>query len=53
MTSVTGAGTVVVALGGNALAPPGRRATIADQFRYTRESLRAVVELAGRTGRSR
>jgi carbamate kinase len=39
-------GTIVVALGGNALAPPGRRATIADQFRHTRESLGAVVELA-------
>ncbi|GIW51133.1 MAG: carbamate kinase [Gemmatimonadales bacterium] len=39
-------GTVVVALGGNALAPPGGRATIADQFRHTRESLGAVIELA-------
>ncbi len=38
--------TVVVALGGNALAPPGRRVGIADQFRHTRQSLGAVVELA-------
>ena len=39
--------TVVVALGGNALAPPGQRVGIAEQFRHTRESLGAVVELAG------
>ena len=39
-------GTLIVALGGNALQPPGTRATIADQFRHTRESLRAVVDLA-------
>jgi len=38
-------GTIVVALGGNALAAEPR-ATIADQFRHTRESLTAVVELA-------
>lgn len=38
--------TVVVALGGNALAPPGERATIYDQFRHTRESLASVVALA-------
>ena len=37
--------TIVVALGGNALAPPGRRVTIHDQFRHTRESLQVVVEL--------
>jgi carbamate kinase len=37
---------VVVALGGNALAPPGERATIYDQFRHTRESLGSVVALA-------
>lgn len=42
-------GTIVVALGGNALAPPGERATIHDQFRHTRSSLAAVVALA-RTG---
>lgn len=39
-------GTIVVALGGNALQPPGERVTIADQFRHTRESMAAVVELA-------
>lgn len=38
--------TVVIALGGNALAPPGERATIYDQFRHTRESLGGVVALA-------
>lgn len=38
--------TIVIALGGNALAPPGERATIADQFRHTRASLAAVVPLA-------
>ncbi len=43
MTNVPG--TIVVALGGNALAPPGERATIHDQFRHTRESLDAVVAL--------
>lgn len=39
-------GTVVIALGGNALAPAGEPATIANQFRHTRESLAPVVELA-------
>lgn len=39
-------GTIVVALGGNALQPPGERVTIHDQFRHTRESLTAVVDLA-------
>lgn len=39
-------GTIVIALGGNALQPPGERATIYDQFRHTRESLTAVVALA-------
>ncbi len=38
--------TVVVALGGNALAPEGERPTIGNQFRHTRESLAPVVELA-------
>ncbi len=37
---------MVVALGGNALAPAGERPTIANQFRHTRESLAPVVELA-------
>jgi carbamate kinase len=35
-----------VALGGNALSPPGERSTIADQFRHTRESLAPIVDLA-------
>jgi carbamate kinase len=39
-------GTIVVALGGNALAPSGDRADIVTQFRHTRESLDAVVALA-------
>jgi carbamate kinase len=39
-------GTIVVALGGNALQPPGERVTIYDQFRHTRESLDVVVTLA-------
>ena len=38
--------TAVVALGGNALSPPGERSTIADQFKHTRESLAPIVELA-------
>jgi len=38
--------TLVVALGGNALAPPGEPATIANQFRHTRESLAPIVDLA-------
>jgi carbamate kinase len=40
------ANTIVVAVGGNALAPAGERATIYDQFRHTRESLAVVVDLA-------
>jgi carbamate kinase len=35
----------VVALGGNALAPPGKRVTIGEQFQHTRESLLVVVDL--------
>jgi len=38
--------TMVVALGGNALAPAGERGTIASQFRHTRESLAPIVDLA-------
>ncbi len=38
--------TAVIALGGNALSPPGVRSTIADQFRHTRESLGPIVDLA-------
>ncbi len=39
-------GSIVVALGGNAVAPQGERPTIANQFRHTRESLAPIVELA-------
>jgi carbamate kinase len=39
-------GTIVVALGGNAVAPPDERPTIANQFRHTRESLAPIVDLA-------
>lgn len=35
----------VVALGGNALSPAGERSDIHDQFRHTRESLGAIVQL--------
>lgn len=38
--------TIVVALGGNALAPPGEGITVHDQFRHTRESMKTVVGLA-------
>ncbi|HEU4763999.1 MAG TPA: carbamate kinase [Gemmatimonadales bacterium] len=38
--------TVVVALGGNALARADEPATIGNQFRHTRESLAPIVELA-------
>lgn len=41
-----GSQVVVVALGGNALAPPGERATIGNQFRHARTSVGPVVELA-------
>ncbi len=39
-------GTIVVALGGNALSPAGKRADIHDQFHHTRQSLGVVVALA-------
>ncbi|MFI5208193.1 MAG: hypothetical protein ACHQX4_09260, partial [Gemmatimonadales bacterium] len=39
-------GTVVVALGGNALSPADEPGTVANQFRHTRESLVPLVELA-------
>jgi carbamate kinase len=39
-------GTIVVALGGNAVAPPGERPTVANQFRHTRASLGPIVDLA-------
>jgi len=35
-----------VALGGNALAPPGERASISNQFAHARTSVRPLVELA-------
>lgn len=37
---------IVVALGGNALAPASEAGTIAEQFRHARESLAPVVEMA-------
>src|SRR5690606_31615388 len=37
---------IVVALGGNALLPPGEHGDIHQQFAHTRESLEPVVELA-------
>ena len=40
------AGTIVVALGGNAVAPPNERPTISNQFRHTRSSLAPIVDLA-------
>jgi carbamate kinase len=42
----TRAETIVVALGGNAVAPAHERPTIANQFRHTRESLAPIVDLA-------
>ena len=39
-------GTIVVALGGNAVAPPRERPTISNQFRHTRASLVPIVDLA-------
>lgn len=38
--------TVIIALGGNALAPAAENVTVYDQFRHTRESLGSVIELA-------
>jgi carbamate kinase len=38
--------TVVVAIGGNALSPSGESASVHNQFRHTRESLRSIVPLA-------
>lgn len=38
--------TVVVAIGGNALSPAGEPASVANQFRHTRESLEPIVRLA-------
>ena len=46
MTAGRAVQTAIVAIGGNALAPPGERSTIYDQFRHTRESLAPIVDLA-------
>ena len=46
MTPPPAPGSIVVALGGNAVAPPGERPTIGNQFRHTRESLAPIVDLA-------
>jgi carbamate kinase len=43
---VTETRTAVIAVGGNALSPPGEHSTIADQFRHTRESLGPIVDFA-------
>ncbi|HUQ99427.1 MAG TPA: carbamate kinase [Gemmatimonadaceae bacterium] len=37
--------TAVIAVGGNALSPPGEQSTIGDQFRHTRSSLGPIVDL--------
>jgi carbamate kinase len=42
---MTATRTAVIAVGGNALSPPGERSTIGDQFRHTRESLGPIVDL--------
>ncbi len=36
---------VVVALGGNALSPPGQKGNIAEQFRYTSRTATVLVDL--------
>ncbi len=46
MPTGSGSGTIVVAVGGNAVAPANVRPTIANQFRHTRASLAAIVDLA-------
>ncbi len=46
MTPAPDPRTAVVALGGNALARAGERATITNQFRHARESVAPIVELA-------
>ena len=38
--------TAVIAVGGNALSPPGEQSTIGDQFRHSRASLGPIVDLA-------
>ncbi len=46
MSDAAAPGVAVIALGGNALSPAGERSSIHDQFRHTRESLGAIVDLA-------
>ena len=46
MTASPSPGTIVIALGGNAVAPPNERPTISNQFRHTRASLAPIVDLA-------
>lgn len=46
MPTGSGSGTIVVAVGGNAVAPANERPTIANQFRHTRRSLAPIVDLA-------
>lgn len=46
MTAPPSPGTIVIALGGNAVAPPNERPTISNQFRHTRASLAPIVDLA-------
>ena len=46
MTGPSAPGTIVIALGGNAVAPPNERPTISNQFRHTRASLAPIVDLA-------
>ncbi len=40
---ITDKKTVVIALGGNALSPKNEAGTIQEQFKHTRESLKAVL----------
>jgi len=46
VTDPAAPGTIVIALGGNAVAPPNERPTISNQFRHTRASLAPIVDLA-------
>ena len=46
MSAPQAPGSIVIALGGNAVAPPNERATISNQFRHTRASLAPIVDLA-------
>jgi carbamate kinase len=46
MHAESGLPTAVLALGGNALARSGERATVTNQFRHARESVAPIVELA-------